>query len=92
MSNRIVPEEYLTLITTGQLTPEQQDGPVMQCIRCEQPMTMFYLHPRVSAADIAKSSQNPLPGAVWGKDVACVCRCCSFAGCKHKDQKLKVVR
>lgn len=88
-----MPDEHYRLITTGVLTPEQQTPPIMKCADCkERPMTLIWLHPPVTEAQLA-DRHFVIPGSVWGKDVTCVCACCSFAGCPHREQgQLRVMK
>ena len=67
-----VPPEFAQLVATGVLKPEDQEPPVMKCAKCGLPVTL------VRTRKVANS-----PG-VWGKDVAVVCPCCSYAGCPHR--------
>lgn len=82
-------DELHVLMTTGRLTPEQQTPPVMGCIRCSEPMTLLWMHATVAQEDLANPQKARwLPGAVWGKDIAPICPCCSFEGCPHQHGRL----
>lgn len=78
------PPEMLRLITTGELRPEDQESP-MKCAYCGVPMKLVWMHPRVTNEQMA-DPQYVLPGSVWGKDIMCICSCCSWGECEHKKQ------
>lgn len=50
------------------------------CSLCGEPVDLLWLNPTI--ADPMRVKQL-LPGTVWGKDVAVVCRCCSRGECPH---------
>jgi hypothetical protein len=73
-----LPPETVKLITTGVLKPENQTQPVMKCGKCGAPMTLVWLHAVMTKEEV--HTAKTIPGTAWGKDVAPICPCCSFAG------------
>lgn len=65
--------ETMKLVATGTLRPEDQAAPAMTCGKCGAQMTLAWLH----------APTERVTGTTWGKDVAAVCPCCSFPGCRH---------
>jgi len=72
---RSLPREHAVLEEHGVLRPEDQEPPAMKCSRCGAAVTLVM--------DVTPEQRRKSPG-VWGRDVAVVCPCCSFAGCPHR--------
>lgn len=79
------PPEMAHLMRTGHLYAEEANAlgaPNMRCGLCEGPTDLLWLNPLQPDAP-KPNSGHVLPGSVWGKDIAVVCRCCSRPGCQH---------
>lgn len=79
------PPETYHLMTSGRITAEdyaRYGWRAMRCADCqEHDLEMFWNHETVTWPP---PKGVTLPGTAWGEDVTPICRCCSFAGCTHK--------
>lgn len=79
-----IPPELRWLYEHGRLLAEEAralgDKP-MSCILCGADLDLIYNHgPQVITPG------KTLPGTVHGKDMTVLCRCCSRAGCTHRQK------
>lgn len=83
MAGTTMPPEHAHLLREGHLYSHEAEAhgwtPVMGCATCGLPVDLIWLHEPIDV----RTHKGVLPGAVWGKDIAVLCRCCSRAGCPH---------